>query len=225
MDRWTTGPEFFKHLAIDWEECRGLPLHWRQALAEVAFREGDEDEALKQFIWRLDMRDIEVLEKVAKYAVGGGLLDLLPADAGGNPAREITTLDIIHLRAIGIIDSRLPVNHRPIPAEGEAAGREESAHLNWLFGRKYALHLVPPPDRKDEQPPFRVVTESGMELVEALRRPTSLNHQCWPQHHYGEQGMAAEIWSVVQKEFEEGPRNAPVCELADACGRIESVAE
>ena len=88
VDRWTDGPELFEHLAIDEGEYYGLPLHWRQALAEVAFRDDGEDEALKQFISRIDMRDIEVLEKVANYAVSGGLLELRQATADGNPALE-----------------------------------------------------------------------------------------------------------------------------------------
>ena len=219
VNRWMSGPELFEHLAIDEDEYYSLPLHWRQALAEIAFREGDdENEALKQFISRLDMRDIEILEKVAKYTVQGGLLELRQATAEGNPAREITTLDIIHLQAIGIIDSQLPVNHRTIPAEAEAT------ILNWLIGRQYALHLRSPPDSNSVRLSFRVVTETGMELVETLRRPSSLNYLCWLQRHFSEQGWIVEIWSTTSEELEEG-FYLPVSELPDACSTIDSITD
>lgn len=219
VNRWTSGPELFEHLAIDVDEYYSLPLHWRQALAEIAFREDDEDAALKQFISRLDMRDIEILELVAKYAVSGGLLDLRQSAADGNPAREIKTMDIIHLQAIGIIDSQLPLNHRTIPTEVDATV------LNWLVGQRYALHLRSPPNSNSVRLSFRVVTETGMELVEALRRPTSISYLCWLQSHYSERGLVAEIWSTISKELEQGFEHFPVSELPEVCSTIDFTTE
>ena len=84
---------------------------------------------------------------------------------------------------------------------------------------------VPPPDGNGIQLSFSVVTETGMELVGALRRPTSLSYLCWLQRHFGEQGVVAEIWSVTPEEFEGSHRHFPVSKLPDACGTIESMAE
>lgn len=224
VNRWMSGPQLFEHLAIGEDEYYSLLLHWRQSLAEIAFREGDEHEALKQFISRLDMRDIEILEKVAKYGVQGGLLAWGQTAADRNPAREITASDIVHLPAIGIVDSQLPFNHRTISAEAEATVEEENPCWNWLVGRQYALRLRPPPDSNSVQLPFHVVTETGMELVEALRRPTSLPYLCWLQSHFSERGLTVEIWSTIHDE-REGQFSRPVFELPDACGTIDSITD
>ena len=115
VDEWMNEGELFKYLAIDEDEYSHLPLYWRQALAEITFRGDDTDEALRQFISRLDINDIEILELVAAYALGGALLEL--RDAGeGSPSREISRMDLLHLQAIGIIDSTLPLNHKEIRA-------------------------------------------------------------------------------------------------------------
>ena len=61
VDDWMSEGELLKYLAIDEDEYFHLPLYWRQALAEITSREDDSDEALRQFISRLDIDDIEIL--------------------------------------------------------------------------------------------------------------------------------------------------------------------
>lgn len=75
VNQWMSGADLFQHLAIDEDEYYSQPLHWRQALAEITLREDDAEEALRQFISQLDTREIKLLESVAKYALGGALLE------------------------------------------------------------------------------------------------------------------------------------------------------
>ena len=220
VDEWMTEGELFKYLAIDEDEYYSLPLHWRQALAEITFREDDEDEALRQFISRLDIDDIKALELVASRALTGALL--ASRDAGeGSPTREISYMDLIHLEAIGIIDSTLPLNHKTIRAATEGAGGDQNPDHLWLSGHQYALllHSVAPDD--SVQLSFHVLTEIGTDLLAALRNPPSLEYLCWLQDHFRAQEMAAEIWSITEDGMEEG-YHRPVSELPNVCESVDS---
>ena len=215
VDKWTSEGELFKYLAIDEDEYFKLPLHWRQALAEIAFREDDADEALRRFISRLDTYDIEVLELVAAYALGGALL--VSRDTGeGNPSREISRMHLLHLQAIGIIDSTLPLNHKQIQASTEEGdGSQVPDHL-WLIGQQYGLKLLAAEPGTGIRLSFHVLTEIGTDLLWALRRPTSRQYLCWLQRRFRDRDMVAEIWSLTKDGMEDGYQ-LPAFELLNFC--------
>ena len=220
VDEWMKQGELFKYLAIDEDEYFQLPLYWRQALAEITFREDDADEALRQFISRLGTDDIEILELVAAYALGGALLE--SRDAGeGSPSREISRMDLLHLEAIGIIDSTLPLNHKQIRASTEEEdGNQAPDHL-WLIGQQYGLLLQAVEAGTGTSLSFHVLTDIGTNLLLALRRPTSLKYLCWLQRHFRAGDMAAGIWSVTKDGMEEGYQR-PVSELPKVCEPVDS---
>ena len=220
VDEWMSQGELFKYLAIDEDEFSNLPLHWRQALAEIIFRENDADEALRQFVSRLDLDDIEVLELVAAYALTGALLEL--RDAGeGSPSRKISHMDLLHLQAIGIIDSTLPLNHKEIRASAEGVDGNQDSRQLWLLGQQYALRLRALAPGGGTRLSFHVLTEVGTDLLLALRKPTSLEYLCWLQRHFRAPDLAAEIWSLSKDGMEEGYQ-FPASELTNVCERIDS---
>ena len=220
VDEWMSEGELFKYLAIDEGEYSQLPLYWRQALAEITFREDDADEALRQFISRLDIDDIKILELVAAYALGGGLLE--SRDAGeGSPSREISRMDLLHLQAIGIIDSTLPVNHKQIRASTEEGDDGQAPDYLWLNGQQYGLLLRAVEPGSGTRLSFHVLTEVGTDLLLALRRPVSLEYLCWLQRHFRARDMAAEIWSLTKDGMEEGYQR-PAFELPNVCESVDS---
>ena len=220
VDEWMSEGELFKYLAIDEDEYSQLPLHWRQALAEITFREDDTDEALRQFISRLDIDDIEVLELVAAYALGGALLEL--RDAGEeSPSREISRMHLLHLQAIGIIDSTLPVNHKEIRASTEEGDGNLVPDYLWLNGQRYGLLLRAVEPGTGTRLSFHVLTEIGADLLLALRRPASLEYLCWLQRHFRARDMAAEIWSLTTDGMEKGYQQ-PAFELPNVCESVDS---
>ena len=220
VNEWMSEGELFKYLAIDEDEYSNLPLHWRQALAEITFREDDADEALRQFISRLDIDDIEVLELVASYALGGALLKLRDAD-DGSPAHEISYMDLIHLEAIGIIDSTLPLSHKQIRASTEETdGDQQPDHL-WLFGRQYGFLVRAVEPDTGTSLSFHVLTEIGKDLLVALRRPTSPEYLCWLQRHFREKELAAEIWSVTRDSMKPDDVRM-ISEIPNVCESVDS---
>ncbi len=220
VDEWMSEGELFKYLAIDEKEYFQLPLHWRQTLAEITFREDDEDEALQQFISRLDIEDIELLELVAAHTLSSALLD--PSDLGeGNPSREISHMHLLHLQAIGIIDSTLPLNHKEIrAATGEGDDSRTLDHL-WLVGQQYGLLLRAVKPDTGTRLSFHVLTEIGTDLIRALPRPTSLKYLCWLQRRFRASDMTAEIWSLTKDGMEEGSQ-LPAFEVPNACESVGS---
>ena len=223
VNRWMSGAELFQHLAIDEEEYYSQPLHWRQALAEISLREGDEEEALKQFVSRLGTYEIGILELAAKYALSGGLVDSRSA-AGGDPMRELSRMDLMHLEAIGIIDSVLPLNHKYLRPAADAKSGDGSTDNLWLVGHQYAIHLRATTAGSGATLSFMVLTEVGSKLFRALRRPTSLRYLCWHQHDFRERQISAEIWSITWLGVE-GDEFHPVSTITDACDSMGFAAQ
>ena len=219
VNQWMSGADLFQHLAIDEDEYYSQPLHWRQALAEIDLRVGDDEEALKQFISRLGTREIKLLESVAKYALGGNLLDSNPTSDGG-PRREISYMDLIHLESIGVINSALPLNQKHIRAGTDATAEDDVTDNLWLVGHQYAIHLQASTAGSSASLSFIVLTEIGKKLVKALRRPTSLSYLCWLQRNFRDRKISAEIWSITRQSVE-GNQFRAISVITDGCDSID----
>ena len=219
VNQWMSGAELFQHLAIDEEEYYRQPLHWRQVLAEITLREGDEEEALKQFVSRLSTYEIGILESVAKYALSGALLESRSA-SGGNPILELSHMDLMHLETIGIIDSVLPLNHKNIRTVTDATSGDQNTDNLWLGGHQYAIHLRASTSGNSASLSFRVLTEIGNRLVRALRRPTSLRYLCWLQRNFREQEVSAEIWTITRQDVE-GDQFHAISRIPDVCDSMD----
>lgn len=219
VNQWMSGADLFQHLAIDKDEYYRQPLHWRQALAEITLREGDKDEALRQFISRLGVDEIRVLESVAKFALGSTLL-ASRSTSDGNPIHELSHPDLMHLEAIGIIDSVLPLNHENISAVTDATAGDPKEDNLWLAGHQYAIRLRASTSETGARVSFLVLTEMGGRLVTALRRPTSIAYLCWLQRDFRERQVLAEIWSIA-RQGDESDYFHPIAEITGACESID----
>ena len=218
VNQWMTGPDLFEHLAIKEDEYNNLPLHWKQALAEIALREGDEDEALRQFVSQLDSRQIDLLELVAQRELGGTLLVFRPSD--GEPVEELSHMDMMHLEAIGVIDSALPLNHKEIRSATDTKSDGDTTDSLGLVGHQYGIYLRATPNGKGTSLSFNVLTETGNKLIDALRRPRSLSYLCSLHYHYSKRGLSAEIWSLREDGMAEFGYH-PVAEITGACETLD----
>ena len=219
VNHWMSGEDLFQHLAIDEDEYYSQPLHWRQTLAEITLRKGDEEEALRQFISRLGTDEIMILESVAKHALGGALLHLR-STPDGDSIRKLSYMELMHLEAIGIIDSALPLNHKNIRVVTDATAGDQNTDNLWLAGHQYAIHLRTSTTRNGASLSFNALTEIGKRLVKALRRPTSLPYLCWLQRHFHRQKMSVEIWSIT-RQGGEGDHFHAISEITDVCESID----
>ena len=214
VNQWMSGPDLFQHLALDHEQYSNQPLHWRQALAEISLREGDEDESLRQFISQLGTQEIQLLETVAEYALSGALL------YARDTVQEFSASDLMHLEAIGVIDSRLPLNHKRIRLETDAASGTDVTESLWLVGHQYGIHLRALMPENEASLSFNVLTENGERLVEALRRPASLAYLCGLHRNFHSMQMSAVIWSIDRQGLD-GYGFRKASEITDVCESID----
>ena len=218
VNQWMSGAELFQHLALNQDEYYSQPLHWRQALAEITLRQGDEEEALKQFISRLGTRDIRILESVAKYTLSGALLELR-SSSKGDPIHELSAEDLVHLEAIGVIDSRIPLNHKRIRTATDAMASDNNTDNLWLAGHQYAIHLRASTSGNGASLSFIALTHIGNSLVRALRRPSTLLYLCFLQRHFRDQKISAEVWSITRQGLK-GDSFRPISSITDVCESI-----
>ena len=213
-----SGPDLFQHLAIKEDEYHAQSLHWRQALAEITLRQGDEDEALKQFVSQIDTRQIVLLEAVAKYSLGGALLE--PGSFEGDPRRELSYMSLMHLEEIGIIDSAVPFNHKRITSAADGPSDDDVTDSLWLKGHQYAIHLRADVEGTGTQLSFFALTETGKSLINALRRPTSLSYLCWLQSRLSEMRLSAEVWAIETDESNQAAYRRSG-EIPESCGSVD----
>ena len=219
VNQWMSGPDLFRRLAVDQEEYDGLPLRWRQALAEIAYRRGDEDEALRQVVSRLSVEDIETLDGAAQYALGGALV-YSRAENGGSTVWGPSSQAMAHLEDRGLaMNARIPFVHRTVRSGGGPEGGDVTEELV-LGGHQFALRLhAPTGGDGTAQVSFVELTDLGRKLIRAARRPTDVEYLCRLRTHYESPGLSAEIWSTSDEGLD-GGRFRLVAELAEACSRL-----
>ena len=219
VNQWMSGPDLFRRLAVDQEEYERLPLRWRQALAEIAYRRGDEDETLRQLVSRLSVEDIETLDVAAQYALGGALVYARNGDSGAavwGPSNE----EMAHLEERGLaMNARIPFVHRTVRSGGGPAGGDVSDELV-LVGQQFALRLrALAGGDGTARVSFVELTDLGRTLIRAAQRPTNLEYLCRLRSQYQSPGLSAEIWSTSDESLH-GDRFRMVSELPDACGGV-----
>lgn len=219
VNQWMSGPDLFHSLAIDEADYRRLPINWRQAIAEIDLREGDDDEGLRQLISRLSIEDIEVLELTAQYALGGNLVD-------STVPWELTSELLAHLEERGLaLNTRIPLVH--LSVGGTAATSPAEREVLFLAGHLYGLHLRAPEGAPNVNVSFFELTDLGRKMLQAARRPTDLVYLCRLQSHFQSRGLVAEIWPISaagQKEnqFQRISETTVLCGSAAVADNIDN---
>ena len=204
VNHWMSGADLFRHLAIEENDYHDLPLYLKQALAEIVVRRGDEEEAVKQFISRLDAYELDIIGLAAQYALQKYLV-AWRSPTKGKVVGDLSYQDLDHLEDIGIIKSTLEFHHvylRNLSTEESASGntREE---VN-LAGNHYAVRLRPVMADETITVSFIELTETGTAVIRAMRRPTSIRYLCQLREQLFQENVAVEIAAISQEGAEEG---------------------
>ena len=206
VNEWMSGPDLFRHLAIGEGDYAKQPMRIRQALAEIAVRGDDEDEALKQFISVVSTRELGLVDAVAKYALDDALVWVGGMDPQGWHG-EIPGQDLDLLEGAGVVQPRSALDNK-----GVVLKNGDTAQLK---GYRYTLRVSG--DGADAIVAWRYISlmETGRKLVRALRRPTSLPYLCRLQRYFHAKQMLAEIWVQADSGTVESKLAADACEVLD----------
>jgi len=127
VDEWMSDPELFDTLSFGPEEYARLPLHWRQALAEVAVRSTSAEMAGVRAITRtLTTQQIRLIDQIAPYVIfdGRGLLVRDNGSPSAHPIPGLVLTDFAALEDLGLLQnvprgytSRIALN-RPVVWRG-----------------------------------------------------------------------------------------------------------
>ena len=168
VDDWMGGPDLYDSLSISPDQYRELPLHWRQALAEIAVRESNQSVGLKSLVKTLSIEDMQLISHIAPYAIHQSSSFVVRSDSlSRHPMPELSLLDFGALEILGLFQPT------------------ELAGLTWriddnLFGMTAAIrvHVL---DSTVEPPNLGVTVFSdlGHELICLLRLPSNLGYFRW----------------------------------------------
>lgn len=103
VDDWMGGPDLYNSLSIGPDQYRELPLHWRQALAEIAVRDSSESVALKSLVKALSIEDMQLISHIAPYAIHQSSSFVVRHDSRTrHPMPELSLLDFGALETLGL---------------------------------------------------------------------------------------------------------------------------
>ncbi len=210
VDDWMSGPDLYDSLSISPDEYQELPLHWRQALAEIAVRDSSESVALKSLVKALSIEDMQLISHIAPYAIHHSASFVVRNDSRTrHPMPELSLLDFGALEILGLFQPT------------------ELAGLTWriddnLFGMTAAIE-VQQLDGTQEPPSLGVTVFSdvGHELVCLLRMPSNLGYFSWVAQEIeklGEGNLKVELIASGKHE----PKSSCINMLAEY-GRIGPV--
>lgn len=189
VDDWMSEPDIFESISIAPEEYAQLPLHWRQALAEIALRPEEDALDVQKIIEGLRVEDISSISLLAPYMTNYGILrdhTMLSE----HPMPELSYSDFSHLEDLGILED---VNN----------GMKFKLNEDWapgteaiLFGTTVVLKLKAksPEDKFDLE--TTAFTRGGKQLFDALRIPSNVAYFEWFARILEERGFIVELFSL-----------------------------
>ena len=195
------GPDLFRHIAIEENDYHNLPLYWKQTLAEIVVRRGDEHKAIMQFVSKLNVDDLQIIGLVSRYA----FWDLVvvwdkPTNVYSKVVGELTYRNLEHLEEIGIIKSTRSddVIFRTLSSD-EVATDGVREHMG-LAGNHYSVFLSPALTDEAGRVSFIKLTATGTAIIKALRRPENIEYLCQLQNKLLQKKVSARIAPVIQRQ-------------------------
>lgn len=185
IDDMMSGPDLYRSLSLQPEEYASLPLHWRQALAEVAVRdESGELAEVQKLIGTLVPDQIALIDRIAPYVIDGFLVRD-EDHPSGHRIPSLALVDYTKLQDLGILQQRSLVYVR------------EPTQLRFaLSGTTVALVVEQSDQDSDLKIPATRLTEPGATLVELLRVPSDIRHFEWVSSLIDEQGRDVVMLAV-----------------------------
>ena len=187
IDTVTSDPEMYKHIALQKEEYEGLPLHWRQAFAELAVRTGPDAISVLDLIKTFDLNDIALVDRLAPYLVD----DFIVRDTShpsSHPIPELLLVDFSKLEDLGILQSvqrgnTFTVNLSQTPKRA-------------FIGKSIALTMDRNKSSSVLKLPITRFTEPGLRLMYLLRVPSDLLYFEWLAKQVERSNIKSELWMI-----------------------------
>ena len=198
-------------LGLSPEEFGALPLHWRQALAELAISPRADLPALARFVSELLPEDIRLIDRVAPAVAHNGLDHFVVRGRTsrlGHPYLQLGFADFRRLREIGLL-------HHGDSLAGVRV-RQGSEPPVSLWGTSVALAVHSLEGESNLQLPVATFTDVGATLVELLRVPSDLRYFAWVADTIRGSTLDVQLWALSRS-----PDSAEV--LVPGMGRIERV--
>ena len=198
-------------LGLSREEFGDLPLHWRQALAELAVAPRTDFRALGRFVKELRSSDILLIDRVAPAMAHNGTSHFLVRSRTSpqrHPQLELEFADFHRLREIGLLH---PQSSRTGVRISPSGARPVS-----IWGSSVALALYTSEGDTEVELPIDTFTAVGAALVELLRVPSNLRYFAWIADTIRDSTVDAQLWAFSR--FADSPE-----EIVPGMGRIEMV--
>ena len=196
-------------LGLSREEFGDLPLHWRQALAELAVAPRTDFRVLGRFVKELRPNDILLIDRVAPAMAHNGTSHFLVRSRTSpqrHPQLELEFADFQRLREIGLLhpqSSRTGVRISP-----------SDAHPVSIWGSSVALALYSSEGDAVVELPIETFTVVGAAVVELLRVPSDLRYFAWIADTIRDSTLDAQLWAFSR--FADSPEA-----IVPGMGRIE----
>lgn len=198
-------------LGLSLEEFRTLPLHWRQALAELAISPRADLPALARFVSELRPEDIGLIDRVAPAVAHNGLDHFLvrdPTSPLGHPYLQLKFADFRRLGEIGLL-------HHGDSFAGVRVTQDSEPPVS-LWGTSVALAVHSLEGEVDLRLRVATFTDVGAALVELLRVPSDLRYFAWVADTIRGSTLDVQLWALSRSADSAGV-------LVPGMGRIERV--
>lgn len=191
IDGWMSDPDLYESLSLEPDEYLALPLHWRQALAEVSVRPPTAELAdVRELVTTLTPEQITLIDKIAPYVIDG----VLVRDAGKpskHPMPGLSLVDFATLEDLQILQEILQGYRMPnLPLNRPFT----------LVGTTAALRVQRTDPQSEFSLPVTRLTEPGRDLVRLLRVPSNARYFEWIAREIGDQGVNVTVWTGIRPD-------------------------
>lgn len=180
------GPDLYKSLSLEPKEFLRLPLHWRQALAELSVRPATAKLAeIRELMKTLTSEQIKLISRIAPYVVEG----LLVRDRDSPSKHPIPGLSIVDFAMLE--DLRILQNIQ--------RGYKYNAPPNRpivMRGRTAAIKIQGLDQESVASLPVTRLTELGNTLIGLLRVPSDIRYFEWIAKEIDQEGIDVSVWAT-----------------------------
>lgn len=189
IDDWMSDPDLYKSVILRPEEYQRLPVHWRQALAEIAVRSEPDAAGVQELIKTLTSEHITLVDLVAPYAIR----DFIVRDTkrpSQHPIPALSVVDFATLQDLGILQA-VQRGHE-ITLDLSSSPNHQA---NWL-GTTVALVMKGTQTENKVKLPITRFTEAGISLVRLLRIPSDIRYFEWLAKKMEQSNLNVELWTI-----------------------------
>ena len=193
IDDWMSDPDLYDAIILSPEEYARLPVHWRQALAEIAVRDEAEMAGVQELVASLQLEHMLLVDKIAPYETQGYIVR--DGDySSQHPFPNLTVIDFATLEDLGILQSVQRGHEITFDISGSPN------HQKNVIGTSVALVLKSTLEDNKLRLPITRFTDSGLRLIHLLRVPSDIRYFEWVAKKVEQPQISVELWAVGADE-------------------------